>query len=82
MSTLTGVTFRNLLTAKQIIWVYAFAGITKDRLPRKNDVVVFPHPTQPGVSFVVRKTTEPAIYGGKLYEVLHYASNTSNTEAR
>jgi hypothetical protein len=69
-----GVTFRNLLTAKQVVWVYAFAGVTKDRLPKRNDVVVFPSPIEPGVSFTVRKTTEPGVYGGKLYEVLHYRS--------
>lgn len=70
-----GVTFRNLLTKKQVIWVYAFlADNLKDRLPNKGDVVVFPHPTQNGVSFTIRKTSEPAIQGGVLYEVLHYAS--------
>jgi hypothetical protein len=71
---MNGITFRNLLTAKQVVWVYAFAGVTKDRLPKRNDVVVFPSPIETGVSFTVRKTTEPAIYGGKLYEVLHYKS--------
>jgi hypothetical protein len=71
----TGVTFRNLLTKKQVIWVYAFlADNLKDRLPTKGDVVVFPHPTQNGVAFAIRKTSEPAVYGGVLYEILHYTS--------
>ena len=65
------IMFRNLLTAKQVVWVYAFAGITKDRLPKKGETVVFPSPIQSNVSFVVRLTSEPATYGGKLYEVLH-----------
>jgi hypothetical protein len=56
-----GVTFRNLLTAKQAIWVYGFAGVTKERLPKRNDVCVFPSPIENGVSFSVRKTTEKAI---------------------
>jgi hypothetical protein len=67
-----GVTFRNMLTARQACYVYAFAGVTKERLPRRNDAVVFPSPIEDGVSFFIRLTSEPAIYGGKLYEVLHY----------
>jgi hypothetical protein len=75
MPTSGGVTFRNLLTKKQVVWVYAFlADNLKDRLPKKGDVVVFPHPAQHGVSFTIRKTSEPAIYGGVLYEILHYTS--------
>ena len=46
-------------------------GITKDRLPKKGETVVFPSPIQLNVCFVVRLTSEPAIYSGKLYEVLH-----------
>ena len=65
--------FRNLLTSKQVCWVYAFAGVTKDRLPKKGETVVFPSPLQSGVSFAIRKTSEPAIYGGKLFEVIHYS---------
>ena len=61
---MTGVTFRNLLTKKQVLWVYAFvADNLKDRLPRKGETVVFPSPIQPGVSFLMRKTTEAAVYG-------------------
>lgn len=66
--------FRNLLTAKQVVWVYAFAGITKERLPRKGETVVFRSPLQFGVSFSVRKTSEPAVYGGVLYEVIHHVN--------
>jgi hypothetical protein len=73
--------FRNLVTAKQAVWVYGFAGVTKERLPKGNDAVVFPSPIQEGVSFAIRKTSEPAVYGGKLYEVLHYAETFSTTQA-
>lgn len=69
------VTFRNLLTKKQVLWIYAFvADNLKDRLPRKGETVVFPSPLEEGVSFLMRKTTEKAVYGGTLYEVLHYKS--------
>ena len=70
--------FRNLLTAKQIVWVYAFAGVSKERLPKKNDIVVFPSPIEEGVSFAVRKTVEKAIYGGPLYEVIHYSTKVAS----
>jgi hypothetical protein len=70
----TLMNFRNLLTAKQTVWVYAFAGITKERLPKKGETVVFPSPIEIGVSFSIRKTKEPAIYGGTLYEIVHYTT--------
>jgi hypothetical protein len=64
--------FRNLLTAKQVVVVYGFAGVTKDRLPKRfGQVSVFPSPLDPKVSFQIRKTSFVATYGGKLFEVIH-----------
>ena len=63
--------FRNLLTAKQVVAVYGFAGVTKERLPRKGQAALFPSPLNPQVSFIIRKTALSATYGGKLFEVSH-----------
>jgi len=66
-----GVTFRNLLTAKQVVWTYGFAGVSKDRLPHKGQVCSFPSPLDSRVTFLIRKTEFSATYGGKLFEVSH-----------
>jgi hypothetical protein len=63
--------FTNLLTAKQTVWVYGFAGVTRDKLPHKGQQVNFRSPIDPTVSFSIRKTAFSATYGGKLFEVTH-----------
>jgi len=69
--------FHSLMTAKQAVWVYGFAGVSKDRLPRKGQVAVFPSPLENGVTFVITKTAFSATYGGKLFEVIHNVSEVS-----
>ena len=64
--------FSNLVTAKQAIVVYGFAGVTKERLPKRfGQVSVFPSPLDKSVRFQIRKTEFAATYGGKLFEVTH-----------
>ena len=68
----TNRNFENLLTRKQVVTVYAFAGITKDKLPKRfGQVSVFPSPFDPKVHFEVRRTEFEGVYGGKLFQVVH-----------
>lgn len=63
--------FINLLTGKQAVAVYGFAGVTRDRLPRKGQVATFPSPFYTNITFSIRKTVFEATYGGKLFEITH-----------
>jgi len=63
--------FQNLLTAKQVVWVYGFAGATASNLPKKGQTVVLTSPLDNRVKFQIRKTAFSATYGGKLYEISH-----------
>jgi len=63
--------FTNLLTAKQAVVVYGFAGVTRELLPRKGQVANFPSPLDSSISFTIRKTVFDATYGGKLFEITH-----------
>ncbi len=62
--------FTNLLTASQVLHVYAFAGATKEKLPKKNQTTVLVSPAG-DVQFEITKTVIPAVYGGKLFKVVH-----------
>jgi hypothetical protein len=71
--------FQNLLTAKQAVVVYAFAGVTKERLPKRiGQVSVFPSPIDKNIYFEVRKTAFSATYGGKLFEITHKSQEGQN----
>ena len=62
------ITFQNLLTAKQVIHVYGFAGAKKDTLPKTGKVLTL---TASDVSFRIQKTGAKATYGGPLFRIDH-----------
>jgi len=64
--------FRNLVTAKQAVWIYSFAGVTKQRLPKHNETVIFRSSIDDQISFVIRRYRELSVYNGMMFEVMHY----------
>jgi len=58
----------NLLTAKQVIWVYSHLGMTKELLPQKGKcTLLVPPVTSPFKPVRITKTEHKATYGGPLY---------------
>jgi len=57
----------NLLTAKQVVIVYSFAGMTKDMLPKKSAATILAPAGR--VYFRVTKSEFKSTYGERLFRV-------------
>ena len=60
-----------LVTAKQAVHIYGFAGMTKEKLPRKEQITILLSPIDSGVYFRVTATKLHATYGGLLFAIEH-----------
>jgi hypothetical protein len=61
--------FFTLLTAKQVVTTYSFAGMSGDKLPRKGQTTVLP--VLDGFNVHITKTTCKSTYGPVLYRCEH-----------
>ena len=57
----------NLLTAKQVVAVYSFAGMTKDTLPKKSTAVILAPAGK--VYFRITKSEFKSTYNERLFRV-------------
>jgi hypothetical protein len=66
----------NLLTAKQVVAVYSFAGMTKDTLPKKKSTAVILAPAGK-VYFRITKSEFKSTYNERLFRVEQIQSGAS-----
>lgn len=64
------VHFRNLLTKKQVAWVYSFAGMTLELIPGKGKATRLDVPSE-SVTIVIQPSDHRSTYGERLYLCEH-----------
>lgn len=66
----TPVFFRNLLTKKQVAWVYSFAGMTLELVPGKGKATRLDVPSE-NATIVIQPSQHRSTYGERLYLCEH-----------